>query len=142
MIANRRGPRYPNFMFRLTFLAVLAGSLLVGAVTACGSSSSTTPAVDAGVDAAPCDFDRSALTCDVTALSNAQLRCKLWVSKDPKLTSCPSSFGWTTGIGSGCKYEWGTGPGSPGPPNVCKLPTNGNPAAWDWLQPACDAGCP
>ena len=98
--------------------------------------------VDASIDAAPCTFDRTALTCDVSALSNAELRCGRWVEKNGPSTTCPAAFTWRTEVGNGCAYLWNQFPSADDPPDVCALPKNGNAAPWDWLKADCSAACP
>lgn len=111
----------------------------------CSSSPVDNPidaGVDAGVDAAQCTFDRSAMTCDVSTLSNAELRCGRWVEKNGPSMTCPASFSWATEVGAGCVYEWKNPGGTSELPDVCKLPKNGYPAPWSWLKADCAAGCP
>jgi hypothetical protein len=123
-------------------------TIVVVASSACGSAGHGAAAGGGGSDAAsdgsqvdsgdagcPPPVDAS-FTCDVSKVPPGERQCTDWKGG---MSPCALAFGWD-GIagGSQCEYQWTKA----GPPDLCALPSRNGMAPFDWLHPACDAGCP
>jgi hypothetical protein len=130
------------------------------ATLACSSCSSSSPTSDGGKDGAVTDAASTDATstdaaptsdcaapavdasysCDVSSVPPGGLSCDEWIS-DPAsggVVGCPGALDWSTlGLADACGYKWS----KPGPPNVCELPSKDGMGPFQWLHPACDAGC-
>ena len=122
-----------------------------GATLACSSGSSPSTTADAGKDGAVADaapmsdcgapaVDAS-YSCDVSGVPPGGLSCDEWIS-DPAsggVLGCPGALDWSNlPFADACGYQWS----KPGPPNPCELPSKDGMGPFQWLHPACDAGCP
>lgn len=100
--------------------------------------------VDASTDSACSMLTTDAnFTCDVSTIAPADRSCGDWVGQATMSgggLSCPATTGWSGGVGGAqCEYQWM----SPGPPDLCRLPTSDNGfMPFAWLHPNCGSGCP
>ncbi len=114
----------------------------IGCLTlGCNSSAPSDAGMDAGFGDCSTTTDAS-FTCDVSAVSPAQLGCGDWIGPATATGdggySCPAAVDWLgslSGTESGmCEYTWS----DMDSPNLCDLPqANDGTAAFMWLHPVC-----